>query len=334
MRRFIGFIALWLFSPAVPVWASCGASSCPVDCSSWERTREGSVRVDVQFEYSEQDQLRIGTRDAAFREIRGHHDEEFTVNRIHRLGVSVGLTDRLSADLRLPVISRSHAHIHRHHGEDILEAWDIGGVGDLSLLARYAFWKPENRRDPTLSLILGGEFPTGRHHKKNGEGDEAEPGIQPGSNSLDFIAGLSSIQTFEAPMVNGQMGTFPLFASFTAQFNGPGNEEYRIGDTFQFNVGTSYPALPWLGVLTQFNFLVRDRDGKGRTGEEIQKTGGEVLYFSPGVEIKPTDDWRAFGLIQIPIYERVNLIQTVSDYNVVAGISYRFDAWGKSKAEK
>lgn len=321
----VSFVA----AAADPAWASCGSSSCPVDCSSWERHEAGTVRVDYGFEYSEQDQLKVGTRDAEFREIRGHHDEEFTVNRIHRLGIAVGLTDRLGVDLRLPIISRSHAHIHRHGGADILEAWDIGGAGDLSLLARYDFWKPENRRNPTVSLILGGEFPTGRHHKKNADGDEAEAGIQPGSNSLDFIAGFSSIQTFEAPMVNGQKGTLPVFGSIAAQFNGAGTDDYRLGDTIQFNIGVSYPIVPWLGFLTQFNFLLRDRDGKGQTGEEIQKTGGEVLYFSPGLEFKPAEDWRAFAIIQIPVYERVNLIQTVSDYNLLFGASYRFKAWGE-----
>ena len=319
-----------VFVAALPgsLWASCGASSCPVDCSSWERTQAGTVRVDYGFEYSEQDQHRIGTREAAFREIQGHHDEEFTVNRLHRLGVAVGMTDRLSVETRLPVVSRSHAHIHRHHGEDILESWDIGGAGDLSLLTRYTFWRPENLRLPALSAVLGGEFPTGRHHKQNADGDQADAGIQPGSNSLDFIAGLSSIQTFEVPMANGQSGTLPFFMNAAVQLNGPGTDDYRIGDTFQFSAGASYPVVPWLGAVVQFNLLVRDRDDRGQTGEEIQKTGGETLYCSPGLEFKLKDDWRAYGIIQIPVYERVNSIQTVSGYNLLFGASYRFRAWG------
>ncbi len=312
-----------------PLWASCGASSCPVDCSIWERTQAGTVRVDYGFEYSEQDQHRIGTREAAFGEVQGHHDEEFTVNRLHRLGVAVGVTDRLSVEIRLPVVSRSHSHVHHHHGEDILESWDIGGAGDLSLLTRYAFYRPENLRLPTLSAVLGGEFPTGRHHKKNPDGDEAEAGVQQGSNSFDFIAGLSSIQTFEAPMLNKQTGTLPFFMNAAVQLNGAGTDDYRIGDTFQFSAGTSYPVVPWLGLITQFNLLVRDKDDKGHTGEEIQKTGGETLYFSPGLEFKLRDDWRAYGIIQISVYERVNSIQTVSDYNLLFGVSYRFKAWGE-----
>jgi hypothetical protein len=60
------------------------------------------------------------------------------------------------------------------------------------------------------------------------------------------------------------------------------------------------------------------------TGEEIQKTGGEMLYLSPGLEWRPTTDWRLYAIVQVPVYERVSLIQTVSDYNLLVGVSSRF----------
>lgn len=120
-----------------------------------------------------------------------------------------------------------------------------------------------------------------------------------------------------------------MTSSVLGQLNGPGTDDYRLGDMLQINAGTSYPLLKQVGLLAQLNFLLKDRDGKGRTGEEIQKTGGEFLYFSPGLEIRPSENWRAFVLVQIPVYQRVNLIQTTSDYNVLFGMSYRFRAWGK-----
>lgn len=307
-------------------WASCGSASCPIDTAGGERPEKGAVQLGYQFEYIEQDKHQIGTRDAALGEIPGDHDEEFTVNRIHRLLVSAGLTGRWSVDLQLPVISRSHAHFEG----GALESWDFSGVGDLDLIVRYAFWKPSSPQTPTLSAMLGGEFPTGAHHEKNDDGDEAEPGIQPGSNSLDLIAGLSSLQTFTVPMLKGGYGTLPVFTSVIGQFSGPGNDDYRLGDTLRVNLGASHPVLPKLGIVTQLNFLVRDRDGQGNTNQEIQKTGGESLYFSPGLEFRPTPDWKAYALVQIPIYQRVNSIQVVSDYNVLVGASYRFE-WGRRR---
>lgn len=333
MRTFlhrVSIAVLFMAAAVAPAWASCGSANCPVDTTSGERREQGWVSAGYQFEYIEQDKHRIGTRRAAFGEVQGDHDEEFTLNRIHRFLASVGLTDRLSLDVSLPFISRSHAHID-HDGGDLLEAWDINGLGDFSTQIRYAFFKPISPQLPTLSAILGGEFPTGAHREKNDEGDEAEAGIQPGSGSYDLIAGLSSLQTFSAPMLDGRYGTLPLFSSVIGQFNGAGNENYRLGDTLNVNLGTAYPVLPKLGLLAQLNFTLRDRDGIGDTREEVQKTGGEFLYFSPGLEFRPTENWRAYALIQIPVYQRVNSIQVVSDYNVLFGMTYRFKAFGRGR---
>jgi len=331
--RFLSGLFLFTlpFSFSAPAWASCGSANCPVDTSGERRQGAGWVEAGYQFEYIEQDQHRIGTRSAAFGEIRGHHDEEFTVNRIHRMSGSLGLTDRLSLDLQAPVISRSHAHIQHHHGEDILEAWDINGWGDLAVRVKVAFWVPESRHLPTLSAFVGGEFPTGTHVEKNNDGDAAEAGIQPGSNSYDLILGLSSRQEFSVPMLRGGYGTLPLFSSVIGQLNGPGTDDYRLGDTLQVNLGTSYPLMKQVGLLGQINFLLKDLDDQGRTGEEIRKTGGEFLYFSPGIEFRPTQNWRMFALVQLPVYRRVNSIQLVSDYNVMFGASCRFQAWGKKQ---
>lgn len=326
--RFIGLFLLCLLISG-PAWASCGAAGCPVDTGSWEERRAGEVTLGYEFEYADQNEHRIGTRDAAFREIRGHHDEEFTVNRTHRLSASAAFTDRFSADLSVPLVSRSHSHIHRHQGRDILDSWDLQGIGDLRVLTRWLFWRPENRRNPALSAILGGEFPTGQHQEENEAGDIVELGIQPGSDSYDLILGLSSRQLFQVPMLRGGRGEMPFFTSVTGQLNGPGTDDYRLGDTLQLNAGISYPIARKLGLLVQANFLLRDRDGKGRTGEEVQKTGGEFLYFSPGLEFRPSEDWRLYGLVQIPVYQRVNLIQTVSEYNVLVGATWRFQARGK-----
>ncbi len=317
-------VLLLIFSHPGTARASCGAASCPLDTASDQRREKGWVRLGYQIEYVDQDEHRMGRREADFGEVRGHHDEEYTVNRIHRLSASAGLTDRLSVDAQLPVISRSHSHVHHHHGQDLLERWDVSGVGDLALIGRYAFWKPADPRRPILSAIFGAELPTGRHHVDNAAGQEAESGVQPGSNSYDLILGASSLQTFTVPTLAGDAAELPLFASAQAQFNGPGTDDYRLGDTLNANLGTSYPVTRRLGVMAQLNLLIKDRDGIGRTGEEVGKTGGEFLYMSPGLEWRGSDRWRMFALIQLPVYQRVNSLQTVSDYNVLVGMECRF----------
>jgi hypothetical protein len=319
-----GLFILLLWGPPRAAWASCGAASCPLDTADYEAREAGWVRLGYQWEYLDQDAHRLGRRSASFGEVRGHHDEEFTLNRIQRLTAAAGLTDRLSTEAKLPIISRSHAHVHHHQGEELLESWDITGVGDMALLIRYAFWTPAVLSWPTLSAIVGGEFPTGEHDAENGEGGEAEPAIQPGSNSYDLILGASSLQTFMVPTLTGQYAELAVIAGFQVQFNGPGNDDYRLGDSVHVNLGTSYPLTRRLGVMTQLNVLIRDRDGIGLTREEVEKTGGEFVYLSPGLEWRPAEGWRVVALIQLPIYQRVNSLQTASDYNVLLGVEYTF----------
>jgi hypothetical protein len=70
--------------------------------------------------------------------------------------------------------------------------------------------------------------------------------------------------------------------------------------------------------------VVRERDDRGDTSEEIGKTGGEFLYFSPGIQIHLLENWNWHTTLQIPVYQRVNQIQLTSDYNLQTGLSYRF----------
>lgn len=310
-------------------WASCGAASCPLDTATMYDSQAGRIRLSYQWEFIDQDDHRLGRHSAEFGEVTGHHDERGTRTVIQRLGADIGVTDRFGLDVRLPFIVRDHAHRHRHQGAFHEESWDLNGQGDLTLLGRYTFLTPSQPTHPELSFMLGGELPTGRTHIDNRDGAEAEPGVQPGSHSWDLITGIGSRQVFSAPTLSGEYAELPVFASLQAQFNGKSVDDYRLGDTFSLNIGTSYPLTRRVGLLSQVNVLVRDRDGKGRTGEEVQKTGGEAVYFSPGLEWRASDDWRAYAMVQLPVYQRVNSLQVVSEYNVLFGVEYRFQLWGE-----
>jgi hypothetical protein len=311
--------------------AGCGASTCPLDSAGTAEQQAGEVRFSYQWEYLDQDEYRLGRHSAGFGQVRGHHDEMFTRTHIQRMGAAVGVTDRFSLEAQLPVVSRDHAHVHHHQGADFTDTWEISGFGDVALLGRYTFRKPQDPTQPTLTATLGGELPTGDHHKDSADDVEAEPGVQPGSNSLDLITGLATLQTFSAPTLTGEHAELPVFTSVQAKFNGHGTDEYRLGDAFTFSAGASYPLTRRLGLTGQVNVLVRDRDDRGRTFEEMQKTGGEFVYLSPGVEWRASPDWRAYAMVQLPVYQRVNSLQLVSDFNVIAGVEYRFQLWGERR---
>lgn len=305
-------------------WASCGSATCPLDTRSSLQNEKGFIRLAYEFELIDQDQPRISTHKANVGEISGHHDEQKTVNRIHRFSGVWGVTDRLSVESALPVISRSHRHIHNHHGTPIPEGWDFTGLGDLALQGRYAFFKPADLKHPTLSGIFGVEFPTGKSEIHNADGDEAEPGITPGSDSYDFLVGGTSLQNLSVPTLQGEYAVMPFFVSLAYKINGKGHDDYKLGNVFSANTGVTYPLNRWLGFITQLNLLVKERDDQGLTGEEVEKTGGEYLYVSPGILIRLGERWELTAIAQVPLRQRVNNIQLTSDYNLLTGLSYKF----------
>jgi hypothetical protein len=313
-------IAIVALVGACPSFASCGSALCSLDTHTMQTLGHGVGLIGYEFEYIDQDQARIGRNSADIGQIRGHHDEVYTVSRVHRLMGSYGVTDRLGVEIALPFISRSHGHIHHHMGADLMETWSFGGLGDVSAIVSWALVKPTSGGWPVITASLGGEFPTGKHEVENEDGDHAEPGITPGSKSLDFLTGLSARWT---PQTEGGR-EFPVFLSMGYRANGKGEEDYRLGDEFTANTGGSFPTCGGVSLLGQVNLRVAGRDSRGNTREEVEKTGGEYLFLTPGVEWHFMDDWAASALVQLPVYRRVNQIQLVSDYNLLLGLTYRF----------
>ncbi len=288
--------------------ASCGSAYCPATLDSGVRPPERSLRLGYAFEYIDQDQPRIDTARAGVGQLRGHHDEVYTVNRIHRASALFALDERWTFGLELPWVSRSHQHIHHHRGANLDETWDLSGLGDLFAQVRYTFLR-------TLTLSAGAEFPTGATHFLNGKAAEAEIGVTPGSGSYDAVFGLTAARA---------VGGIPVFATASRRVNGRGPERYHLGDSWEAGVGLTYPVARRLGLLGQVNWRLRERDGAGDTREEVDKTGGEAVYLSPGLELGLTERLKLAALFQLPVYQRVNQIQLVSRWQALASVSYLF----------
>lgn len=281
-----------------------------------------SLQLGYEFEYTPQDRPRLESGAAYAGQVRGHHDEKYTVSRVHRFKASGELTPRWGADLMLPYIVRSHGHVHHHRGADLADAWSVGGVGDVEAQGRWRFFLPDEPSRPALSLLAGVKLPTGRENETNAAGEEADVPVQPASGSWDFFTGLASLQTLTAPSLTGPRD-LPFFFSGVYRFNGPGKQRYRRGDVLQVNAGAIYPLLSRLGAHLQLNLRVNREDDKGATREETEKTGGTALYATPGLEFRVGEALRLYAHVQFPLYQRVQSLQITCPYSVISGVSWR-----------
>lgn len=307
-------IVALLVTAAGNAQASCGAAFCTLN-TAWEAQgvpSDPGLRLDMRFEYIDQDQPRAGRREVAVGEIAQHHDEQRTLNRnlIATLDYAPGADWGLS--LQLPYLQREHAHIHNHGGAALPQAWDFDGLGDARLTARRRLGA-----DGVTHGVIGGiKLPTGDKDVRNSDGDLAERSLQPGSGTTDLVLGYYA-NTMRA------LGTVPVRFFLHTQAQAPVNESdgYRPGAQYSVDLGMAYPAAGTWSALLQVNALVRRRD----RGEEAEpeNTGGSFVHLSPGVGYT-AGGVQFYGFVQLPVYQRVNGVQLTADSALAVGFSVRF----------
>jgi hypothetical protein len=329
---------LALAAPAA-LWASCGSTSCPIETRALNLLEPREWTLDLSFQYIDQDRPRIGTRSAAVGEIASEHDEVRTVNRTAIATLRYAPSQRFQVGLTFPWVSRFHEHVEpavpgaggeegKHggsHGEAGPERWSLQGAGDLALEAQARVW---SRGRTSLWATGAVELPTGAADLDNGEGEVAEPPLQPGSDSTDWTAGLSLRgSAVRDTALSGPLGhatAIPWFATLTYRRNGDGRQGYRLGEEWQANAGGAYPLARGLDLLFQLNARRRGEDAAGETGEDVRFTGGTFLFASPGLRVGLGGRWAEYAFVQIPVYQDVHLLQLTARANWLTGVQARF----------
>jgi hypothetical protein len=296
---------------AAEAQAGCGSAFCSLN-TNWSTQgawTEPGGRLDLRFEYIDQDQPRNGTHDVDVGEIPRHHDEVRTINRNFVPTYDYTINANWGVAVTAPVVSRNHEHIHNHMGVPEDEQWSFTDLGDARIVGRYRFTSASNG-----GVQFGLKLPTGKYDVTNDAGEVAERSLQPGSGTTDAIVGM---------FYNGTVLTKDSWFTDIA-FIAPlaPREGYQPGYRFGADIGLSSPLTAKVALLMQLNALWKDHD-HGENAEP-EDTGGVFIYFSPGVSVALGDKTSAYGFVQIPLYQRVNGVQLVADWSVAAGVSRRF----------
>jgi hypothetical protein len=298
--------------------ASCGSAFCMVN-TNWNVEGawiEPGARLDLRFEYINQDQPRAGSRKVGVGEIPQHHDEIRTINRNWIGTFDYTFNQDWGVSATLPYSIRDHSHIHHHMGEDLMETWHFGELGDARVLGRRQ-WHAESARAERLDFFgatFGLKLPTGRTDVANADGDLAERTLQPGSGTTDLLLG----GYFRRVLGSGSS----WFADLLWQRPLNSHEEFRPGDRLSLDIGVRREMSERLGLMLQLNYLHRARD----SGEQAEPddSGGKFLFLSPGVSYALGKNLQLYSFVQLPLYQYVNGVQLTADWSFVAGASVRF----------
>lgn len=316
MRKKISTLALAAAAAAAaPAYASCGGGFCQVN-TNWDTQgawQQPGMRLDLRYEYIDQDQLRRGTDKVSPEGVPDTHDEVRTLNRNWVLNADYSFNPEWGVSLQLPFVNRNHTHIHN---DPLLgpmtETWDISAVGDARVLGRYRFARGGDAA-ASAGVLFGAKLASGAIDKTNADGEKAERSLQPGTGSTDALVGV---------YVGGNAAPdWGWFAQALWQHAVSSKDDYTPGNRASLDLGTSYRLSPALAFMLQLNLQSKARD-EGANAEPSD-SGGRYAFLTPGLSYAVTENTQVYGFTQRPLYQYVNGTQLTADWSAVIGVSHR-----------
>jgi hypothetical protein len=315
--KFITILAAVLTLWSAALHASCGSAFCAVN-TNWNLhglAAEPGWRLDLRYEYINQDQPMAGSDKVVVGQVPRDHDELKTINRNYLGTLDYTINEQWGVSATAPVSDRFHTHIQSDSGAP--EQWDFTRLGDARVLGRYQL-RSENQEKLSLGFYgfnFGLKLPTGDRDLRNADGERAERTLQPGTGTTDLLLGAYYNQVLP------NSGS-SWFVQGLVQSPLNSREDYRPGQRVSFDVGYRYEATEKIGLMIQLNALHRGRDSGLQA--EPEDSGGKFLFLSPGISYAVTKSFQVYGFIQKPLYQYVNGVQLTADWSAVAGLSTHF----------
>lgn len=160
---------------------------------------------------------------------RGETTGQIRTSLSPSIALGYGLTDDWDIYFNLPY-NFKYGLIETDGGERT-EFGDSIGLGDLSILSQYRFYK-NHKRKVYSSVLLGLSLPTGFRNVKNNQGDFFGNDDQPGSGSVDPFFGMA---------LSKDIGpAFSFDSNFLYRLSTPGPRDGVTGDSLNYNIALSY----------------------------------------------------------------------------------------------
>ena len=255
-------------------------------------------------------------------------DDQRLDSSITQIVAGYRFTERVGAELRLPIISR---HYRRPTHDGRMEDGDVSGFGDLALLADVvAFRRDTDTSSFRVDVVGGLELPSGNpdhlgdeleEHHHPGASPETESGIHGhdlalGSGSVDGLLGLDLFWSRERVF---------FLASILYAIRGQGAFDYRYANDLQWAAGPG--MLVWRGAESQAAVqALLSGETKGQDeqqGETLNDTAATTLYVGPGFNL----GWKqleAEASVEVPVVTHRTSVQIAPDVRVRGGVRWRF----------
>jgi hypothetical protein len=298
-------------------FASCGSAYCLLN-TNWATQGawvEPGARLDLRYEYIDQDEARSGTGKATANELAAeHHEERETTNRNLIATYDYAFDNRFGISVAAPFVDRDHSHIHHHQGEALNEQWDFRKLGDLRVVGRMQLSSSTDLTQ-AYGINMGVKLPTGQFTIANDEHERAERSLQPGTGTTDALLGgyyRHALPAWHSVWFAQILGQAPLDS----------RSEFKPGVSVGADLGYRYHASDRVSLMLQLNYLIKQRDRGAQA--EPENSGSRTLSLSPGVSFGLVPAVQLYAFWQQRVYQDVNGVQLSAPRSLVGGVSARF----------
>ncbi len=302
-------IILLLFSVKLFAQACCTAGTPLLGSIEMSTTQKGVWQFGLTYEYNSLQDVYAGSQ-----ELNDNTRERISTAALFE--ISYGLSDKVTLTTLFSFVTQSRK-INPLTGTR--NELNTNGIGDALFLLKYNLITLDLISNTELSIGIGVKSPLGRSNiKSNGILIPAD--MQPGTGSWDGIlwSYFSQGNLFQEPL--------NVFVNASYRFNTP-NERfgtnqagYKFGNELITNIGLGYRTdTPFdFTLLARHRFTSSDEFGGG----DISNTGGNWIYFVPGINIKMLENISGRLSGQIPVYRNINGTQLSTTFTASFSIFY------------
>ncbi len=296
----------------------------------------GNDEVSLQFTYSftRMDTIREGTTERSLDSVKAttaYTSLPISMDMIkYTMTAGYGFSRDVKAFVSIPYV-RNTMDMTSYQGA--MMGWmdmtmaPVSGLGDITVMGLYRLRSDrEIRPTNAVTLGLGVKTASGSSTEKSASGRLVHAHMQPGTGSWDPLLSV---------MYTKMANPFLLQADVTYQYTTKNRQAYELGDSVAINVSGKYAVVKEFNVTAGLTYLdvgrASDQDGRyynpatnSSLMDDPANTGGQSLWFSPGIQVLPIRNFLIDLKVQAPVWEKVNGIQLVSSYRYLVGVSYNF----------
>src|SRR3989304_2969845 len=297
----------------------CGLSCCIGGAATSGVTLAEHIGLSLQYEYSQMETIKDGNSNISPDEVINNNwmmggsysvPTKMTMQKMS-LVAAYPATEKFQVLGILPYIKNDMVmRMKNSMGMTMNHTMDtVDGIGDITLIGLYTAYTDAPVR-PTKRLTLGAglKTPTGKNNERTSTGS----------------------------LVNYMRAYYPLIlqANMFYHLTTEGDEGYEVGDQLSLDLIARYQAANYVNIGLELNGIhsAEDEDHDGNFSkpatsmvDNTDNTGLDSIFLTPGVQIKiPGTGGSADLKYQVPVYQKVNGIQQVTDWKVLTSVTWNF----------